>query len=65
MMKKTYIIPTIEVIEFAAENMIAASREDTGIGGGYVEGGVEGGLTNKRQPIGGTWNSDNWNQVEE
>ena len=24
-MKKTYIIPTIEVIEFAAENLIAAS----------------------------------------
>ena len=62
MMKKTYIIPTIEVIEYAAENLIATSP---GIGGGHVDGGVEGGLTNKRQPIGGTWNSDNWNQVEE
>lgn len=61
-MKKTYIIPTIEVIEFAAENMIATSGEGTGIGGGHVEGGVEGGLSNKRQPASNSWNSQNWGE---
>ncbi len=60
MMKKTYIIPAIEVIEFTAENLIATS---IGTGDGNVGG--EDALSNKRQPIGGTWNSDNWNQVEE
>ena len=62
MMKKTYIIPTIEVIEFAAENMIATSP---GAGGGTGSENPGDALSNKRQPIGGTWNSDNWNQVEE
>ena len=62
MMKKTYIIPTIEVIEFAAENMIATSP---GAGGGTGDQNPEGALTNKRQPLGGTWNSTNWNQVDE
>jgi hypothetical protein len=61
MMKKTYIIPAIEVIEFAAENLIAAS-----IGTNTTSTvDAENALSNKRQPIGGTWNSDNWNQVEE
>ena len=59
-MKKTYIIPAIEVIEFAAENLIAVS-----IGKGDGDVNADGALSNKRQPIGGTWNSDNWNQVEE
>lgn len=64
MMKKTYIIPAIEVIGFAAEQIIAHSP---GVGGGSVDGGVDGGdaLSNKRQPLGGTWNSTNWNQVDE
>ena len=60
MMKKTYIIPAIEVIEFTAENLIAVS-----IGKGDGDENADGALSNKRQPIGGTWNSDNWNQVEE
>ena len=61
-MKKVYLAPTLEIIEFEAENVIANSPGvDTG--SGSVSGG--GGLSNKRQPIGGTWNSDNWNQVEE
>ena len=58
-MKKTYIIPAIEVIEFAAEQLMVT------VSGGSVEADGEDALTNKRQPIGGTWNSDNWNQVEE
>lgn len=61
-MKKVYLAPTLEILEFEAENVIANSPSiDTG--SGSVSGGD--GLTNKRQPIGGTWNSDNWNQVEE
>ena len=58
-MKKTYIIPAIEVIEFAAEQLMVTVSQ----GSGETDG--EGALTNKRQPLGGTWNSDNWNQVEE
>lgn len=59
-MKKTYIIPAIEVIEFAAEQLIAAS---VGTGSGSVD--ADEALSNKRQPMGGTWSSDNWKQVED
>ena len=59
-MKKTYIVPALEVIEFTAENLIAASIEF-----GDTEEDADGALSNKRQPIGGAWNSNNWNQVEE
>lgn len=64
-MKKVYLSPTLEILEFEAEMLIAASEPKPGIGSGdgSVSGG--GGFSNKRQPIGGTWNSDNWNQVEE
>lgn len=64
-MKKVYWAPTLEILEIEAEMLIAASEPKPGIGSG--SGGASGGdgLTNKRQPIGGTWNSDNWNQVEE
>ena len=58
-MKKTYIIPAIEVIEFAAEQLMVT------VSAGSGENDAEDALSNKRQPIGGTWNSDNWNQVEE
>jgi hypothetical protein len=63
-MKKVYLAPTLEILEFEAENvMVSTSEPKPGIGSG---GGEETNpLTNKRQPIGGTWNSDNWNQVEE
>ena len=60
-MKKVYLAPTLEIIEFEAETMMIATSP--GIGSG--EGEETNPLTNKRQPIGGTWNSDNWNQVEE
>ena len=62
-MKKVYLAPTLEIIEFEAEMMIAASEPKPGFGSG--DGEETNPLTNKRQPIGGTWNSDNWNQVEE
>ena len=57
MMKKTYIIPAIEVIEFAAEQLIAAS---IGKGDGPVDG--EDALSNKRQPVSNSWNSQNWGE---
>ena len=63
MMKKTYIVPALEVIEYATEMLIATSTPEVGSGSG--EWDADGSLSNKRQPIGGTWNSDNWNQVEE
>ena len=65
-MKKVYLAPTLEIIEFEAEKMMIAASKP-GVGGGNVPGGVggESGLTNKRQPIGGTWDSENWKQVEE
>ena len=57
-MKKVYFTPTLEILEMEAENVIAVS-----IGSGSGE--EEQPLSNKRQPLGGTWSSDNWNQVEE
>ena len=64
-MKKEYIVPTFEIFELCPENMIANSFDQGGDGEEFNpdEGDIE--LSNKRQPIGGTWNSDNWNQVEE
>ena len=60
MMKKTYIIPAIEVIEFAAENMIAVSA---GTGTGDVNANEA--LSNKREPVVNSWSSSNWNTEEE
>lgn len=58
MMKKTYIIPAIEVIEFAAENLIAAS-----IGTNTTSTvSAEDALSNKRQPASNSWNSQNWGE---
>jgi hypothetical protein len=60
-MKKTYIIPTIEVIEFAAENLIAASigtNTTTTVSADYA-------LSNKREPASNSWGSENWNTEEE
>ena len=60
MMKKTYIIPTIEVIEFAAENLIAAS-----ILTGTNTVDAASALSNKREPASNSWGSENWNTEEE
>ena len=59
-MKKTYIIPTIEVIEFAAENLIAASIR-TGTGTMNADAA----LSNKREPVSNSWGAQNWNTEEE
>lgn len=58
MMKKEYIIPAIEIIEFdAKESMLLSASDAT-----YV--GEE--LSNKRQqPSVSTWSSTNWNTEEE
>ena len=56
-MKKTYINPTIEVIEFAAENLIAASVRT---GEGTVSAAEA--LSNKHQPASNSWNSQNWGE---
>ena len=59
-MKKTYIIPAIEVIEFDAENMIAVS-----LGTGDGDENADGALSNKREPVVNSWSSSNWNTEEE
>lgn len=56
-MKKKYIIPCFEVIEFSVENIIAASLET---GDQEVDGGD--GFSNKRQPMNNSWGSQNWNK---
>lgn len=56
-MKKTYLIPAIEVIEFAAEKLIAVSVK-TGDG----EINAVDALSNKREPASNSWNSQNWGQ---
>ena len=61
-MKKTYIIPTIEVIEFAAEKLIAASAS---IGAGTGTVSADYALSNKREPASNSWGSENWNTEEE
>ena len=58
MMKKTYINPTIEVIEFAAENLIAASISTNTTS--TVD--AANALSNKRQPASNSWNSQNWGE---
>ena len=57
MMKKTYIIPAIEVIEFAAEKLIATS-----IGTGTQIVNADDALSNKRQPASNSWSSQNWGE---
>jgi hypothetical protein len=57
MMKKTYIIPAIEVIEFAAEKLIAMS-----IGTGTQTVSADEALSNKRQPASNSWSSQNWGE---
>lgn len=53
-MKKTYIIPAIEEIEFEAENLIAFSIET---GEGKVD--AEDALSNKREPE-APWSKSPW-----
>lgn len=56
-MKKTYLIPAIEVIEFAAEKLIAVSVKT---GNGKVN--AVDALSNKREPASNSWNSQNWGE---
>ena len=58
MMKKEYITPALEIVEFDAKEsmLLEASRSEAD--------GEE--LSNKRQyPTVSTWSSTNWNSVEE
>jgi hypothetical protein len=58
MMKKEYITPAIEIVEFdAKESMLLTMSESTGDGQEW---------SNKRQqPTVSTWSSSNWNADEE
>ena len=56
MTKKVYIAPTLEIIDFEVENMLALSSEDNKYDGPE--------LSNKRQPSMGTWSSTNWKTEE-
>ena len=61
-MKKTYIIPSLAVIEMEAENMLALSVGTAKDGNGTtLKVDAEDALSNKRQPGGSTWGSQNWN----
>ena len=58
MMKKEYITPALEIVEFDAKQsmLLGASNETSG----------EEELSNKRQyPTVSTWSSSNWNTEEE
>ena len=58
MMKKEYITPTLDIVEFDAKQsmLLGASRSEAD--------GEE--LSNKRQyPTVSTWSSSNWNAEEE
>lgn len=56
-MKKTYLIPAIDVIEFAAEKLIAVS-----IRTGKSAVDAKDALSNKREPASNSWNSQNWGE---
>lgn len=58
-MKKTYIIPCFEVIEFSVENIVAAS-----IGTGVGDENAEGALSKKRG-INGSSESGIWSNMQE
>ena len=61
MMKKEYIIPTIEIFEMETEHVAALSNVGTGegeVGDGDDDGYVDA-MSNKRRPN-SPWNSSNW-----
>lgn len=60
-MKKTYITPSLEIVDFHAESIMMSGS----IGVGNDKADPDEALSNKRQPMGGTWSSDNWKQVED
>ena len=59
-MKKTYINPSIEVIEFAAENIIAQS-----VGVGYGQRDAMEGFSNEYEPSHDSWNAEGWSSKGE
>lgn len=57
-MKKTYIIPCIEVVEFSVENIVAVS---VGTGGGSEDAG---GALSKKRGINASNESDIWSNMQ-
>ena len=57
-MKKTYIIPCIEVVEFSVENIVAVS---VGTGDGSEDAG---GALSKKRGINASSESDIWSNMQ-
>ncbi len=57
-MKKTYIIPCLEVVEFSVENIVAVS---VGTGDGSVDAG---GALSKKRGINASSESDIWSNMQ-
>ena len=64
-MKKEYINPAVEILTLNLESIIADSLTQGETNNPFDPDGGDIELSNKRQPLGGTWNSTNWNQVDE
>ena len=61
-MKKTYIIPCLEVVEFSIENIVAGSNPSIGTGG---DGSVDaGGALSKKRGINASSESDIWSNMQ-
>ena len=60
-MKKTYIIPCFEVVEFSVENIVATSNPSIDTGDGSVD--ADGALSKKRG-INASSESDIWSNMQ-
>lgn len=60
-MKKTYIIPCLEVVEFSVENIVATSNPSIDTGDGPVDAG---GALSKKRGINASNESDIWSNMQ-
>ena len=60
-MKKTYIIPCLEVVEFSVENIVATSNPSVGTGDGSEDAG---GALSKKRGINASSESDIWSNMQ-
>lgn len=60
-MKKTYIIPCFEVVEFSVENIVAGSDASIGTGDDSVDAGE---ALSKKRGINASSESDIWSNMQ-
>lgn len=60
-MKKTYIIPCLEVVEFSVENIVATSNPSIDTGDGSVDAGE---ALSKKRGINASSESDIWSNMQ-